>query len=151
MNQKCIKCGASKPLDQFHRHPQMALGHIRACKVCTRAYGRAAYKAKRKNPDWLKKERERCRIKQANYRKIGLAKQTSNAVKLAWASRNKPKRIAQSRAERALKRGMIKRKRRCEHCRNKRTDLEMHHPDYSKPMLVEWVCPPCHGKTRRKQ
>jgi hypothetical protein len=33
----------------------------------------------------------------------------------------------------------------CEHCGTK-TKLHGHHPDYSKPLEVIWVCPPCHGK-----
>jgi len=24
------------------------------------------------------------------------------------------------------------------------TDVEKHHPDYTKPLLVEWVCKACH-------
>jgi hypothetical protein len=36
----CIKCGETKPLDQFHRHSQMRSGCINKCKSCISAYGR---------------------------------------------------------------------------------------------------------------
>ena len=29
-------------------------------------------------------------------------------------------------------------------CKCGATKVEMHHPDYSKPLLVEWLCRPCH-------
>lgn len=29
-------------------------------------------------------------------------------------------------------------------CRCGSTKVEMHHPDYSKPLMVEWLCRPCH-------
>jgi hypothetical protein len=40
----------------------------------------------------------------------------------------------------------------CEGC-NKPVRLEKHHPDYSKPLLVVWLCKPCHAiadKIRRR-
>lgn len=29
--------------------------------------------------------------------------------------------------------------------------LQAHHTNYDKPLEVTWLCPPCHGKTWRKQ
>lgn len=40
----------------------------------------------------------------------------------------------------------------CEGC-NQEKKLEKHHPDYSQPLLVMWLCKPCHAladKVRRK-
>jgi hypothetical protein len=31
-----------------------------------------------------------------------------------------------------------------EPCKCGSYDVEMHHPDYSKPLLVIWLCRPCH-------
>jgi len=40
-----------------------------------------------------------------------------------------------------LKRGKIV-KGPCEQCGS--PDSEMHHPDYSKPLQIVWLCRPCH-------
>jgi hypothetical protein len=40
-----------------------------------------------------------------------------------------------------LKRGKITRKQ-CQGCGDPKA--QMHHPDYSKPLEVEWLCRPCH-------
>lgn len=39
------------------------------------------------------------------------------------------------------RRGYLK-PRPCAECRSQRA--EMHHPDYSKPLMVVWLCRPCH-------
>ena len=36
----------------------------------------------------------------------------------------------------------------CEHCGS--ADSQMHHPDYSRPLLVEWLCRPCHLALHRE-
>lgn len=49
---------------------------------------------------------------------------------------------------RALAKGLVKRSERCERCNAEplwRT-LHGHHADYARPLDVEWLCEPCHGK-----
>jgi hypothetical protein len=36
----------------------------------------------------------------------------------------------------------------CERCG--REDTHGHHEDYSKPLDVNWLCPPCHGERHRE-
>lgn len=45
----------------------------------------------------------------------------------------------------AIRRGRIKKPSRCEECGAHRK-LHGHHHDYSKPLDVEWLCPPCHAR-----
>ena len=43
----------------------------------------------------------------------------------------------------ALKKGRIVRPQTCSLCKNKGKIIG-HHPDYSRPLYVIWVCEPCH-------
>lgn len=51
------------------------------------------------------------------------------------------KRIARSRAYKALKKGLIF-KHNCALCHSEQS--EMHHPDYNNPLDVIWLCEQCH-------
>ena len=42
--------------------------------------------------------------------------------------------------------GLLIRPDSCEKCGDSERKLCKHHPDYSKPLEVEWVCYPCHRK-----
>lgn len=53
--------------------------------------------------------------------------------------------------------GRLKRPEMCTKCgkcpkprSDGRSKIQAHHPDYSKPLEVEWLCSDCHGLTRRR-
>lgn len=59
----------------------------------------------------------------------------------------KMKHAVRSRVAYALKTGRLKRQP-CEVCGAK--DAEAHHPDYSKPLEVMWLCVPHHGAEHKR-
>lgn len=63
------------------------------------------------------------------------------------------RKSARSRAQYAIQKGLLDRKKHCERClRHERYagQIEMHHDDYSKPLEVRFLCRPCHHKAHRK-
>lgn len=143
----CIGCRKIKPLSQFYKHKMMADGHLNKCKPCVRSYSSKRRVVKLEDPEWLARERKRCRLKQERARKNGTAKQVSSSVKQAWRKRNPVKARAHDQARKAHP---VK-PEHCEQCKKPSKMLHRHHPDYSKPKEIIWLCPPCHGAKHRKQ
>lgn len=46
----------------------------------------------------------------------------------------------------ALHSGLIVRAKFCSACGVPSGELHGHHRDYSQPLVVEWLCAPCHGR-----
>jgi hypothetical protein len=59
------------------------------------------------------------------------------------------KYLARQAVKTALKRGVLKKAEACELC-DAVGNIEAHHIDYSKPLLVFWLCDSCHGQAHRK-
>ena len=57
---------------------------------------------------------------------------------------NREKHRARNTVAKALKRGVITKPLVCERCGGNDLSLEAHHPDYSQPLLVNWLCLACH-------
>ena len=63
---------------------------------------------------------------------------------------------AQNLLESAIKKGVVVRKTHCEECgetgvfKDGRTKVQAHHPDYSKPLDVMWLCQVCHHQWHKK-
>lgn len=62
-------------------------------------------------------------------------------TKRYWEQHYKP--TAKEIARTAYRQGKLQKPLCCEKCGEPKT-LERHHPDYTKPMLVMWVCRKCH-------
>lgn len=67
-----------------------------------------------------------------------------------WEELNPEKRRAQFVIGNAIRDGKIKRPTTCEVC-GSQGRVEAHHPDYGKPLEVQWLCTKCHGETRLRR
>jgi NAD-dependent dihydropyrimidine dehydrogenase PreA subunit len=67
-----------------------------------------------------------------------------NSRKRVWTE----KMEARYQLNLAIRRGEIVRPDKCIRCGSERK-LHAHHPDYSRPLFVEWLCTICHGKEHR--
>jgi hypothetical protein len=124
---KCFKCFVEKPLTEFYKHSQMADGYLNKCKSCTKqdAYDRRfgakrnyilAYDLKRaKNPERAAKNLAR-----------------SLEYKKQFAERKQAQSLLRSAVLKGDVIPMV-----CWCCGKK---AEAHHPDYSRPLDVVWLC-----------
>lgn len=151
----CRKCKKSHPLFEFYKHKRMTDGHLNICKGCTKRRIRKDYAANIKDPDWLQKERARCRERN---QRLGYAdkyrartseqKKRVRAYRQRWLEANPEKRRCHMIVGNMLRSGKLK-KSSCEICGAK-SRIDAHHFDYAKPLDVTWLCKKCHGKVHRK-
>jgi len=136
----CFKCGVAKPVEEFYRHPQMGDGHLGKCKDCTKQDMRNDRHTK---PRVRQYDRERARLPH----RVALQKRISEQ----WRQRFPDRKKAQQAANNAIRDGRLKRGEHCEGC-GLQKPIQKHHPDYARPLLVLWLCKPCHAiadKVRR--
>jgi len=147
-NKACFKCGETKPLCEFYRHPAMGDGYLNKCAECTkkdvrknrsvnlqrcREYDRNRPNKTERNATyyaWLRKRK-------ADDDEYRLA---ANARHLAWSHR--PENIRKKRANafvnNALRAGRLTREP-CEVCGSVE-HIQAHHEDYDKPFAITWLC-----------
>ena len=132
----CISCDASKPVDDFYKHPQMSDGRLGKCKTC----------CKRDN---TKNRSDNLEHYQEYDRKRDLAPERM-AVKQKATSKQRvihPDRYtARTAVSNALRDGRLV-KLPCRVCKSVKS--EAHHDDYSKPLEVDWLCRKCHRKLHK--
>lgn len=127
---RCKLCKIDKPTESFYIHPLMTDGHLSFCKECKKKY------ARNRSRSVVGREYDRFR-------------NTTPARKL-WLKKYAPKRRAKHyqkyRARMyfgdAMRDGRGPEKKPCEKCGD--TNVHGHHPDYSKPLEVIWLCPKHH-------
>jgi hypothetical protein len=136
---KCFKCLCVKPLSEFYAHKAMKDGHLNKCKACTladvsahriqnleriRAYDRA----RGRTAPRLKKSRQyvECRKGTPEY-------ELRRKARVALGNAVKYKRIQPWP---------------CEVCGKEKA--QAHHPDYTRPLLVTWLCTTHHGQAHKE-
>lgn len=135
----CFKCSRRLPLACFYKHKMMADGHLGKCKDCTRA------DAARNREENLERYREYDRSRSKD--PLRAARQAK--VIEGWIERNPEKRAAQVAVGNAVRDGRMFKPEGCEMCGTSDRRIHGHHDDYSKPLEVRWVCPPCHKEIHR--
>lgn len=136
----CFKCGSSKPIGEFYRHSEMADGHLNKCKECAKRDSSDREKRLRRNVAWVEKELNRTRIKSARARERGKGSSPEYMREKCrlWAAKYPHKVKAQAAVCTAIRNGKLKRLP-CQVC-GTTENVHAHHPDYSKPLEVEWLC-----------
>lgn len=146
---KCFKCGEVKPLSAFYKHAQMADGHVNKCKECNKKDVRE--NRKNKIDKYRQYDRERAmRPDRVEARKLyqgsDQGKEILRKLKKRYVEKNPIKRAAHIMIGNAVRDGRIFKSSECEACGASTRRLHGHHDDYSKPLDVRWLCPPCHKK-----
>jgi hypothetical protein len=115
------------------------------CDRCKRAaYMRDWYA--RLTPDQRREKvaaRDRAKTRANDARRYQRHRTKRDALSLAWAKRNPEKRHAHAVVKRALAAGTLTRQP-CEVCGAEKAHA--HHDDYSKPLIVRWLCPAHHAE-----
>lgn len=127
VRKKCIGCGESISINDFYRHPMMADGHLNKCKECCRA---AAIENRRLRIDYY---REYDRARFSTDRRQSCLERRQRRYREA----NPAKNAARAAVNRAVRSGRLV-KKPCEVCGVE--EVDGHHDDYSKPLVVRWLC-----------
>ena len=150
----CFVCKIKKPINQFYKAIKgCRRGLTSYCKPCSI---RASRKWALKNPDqvrenlarWQKENRDRVRELARRWKvKNPATKDEMNRLQKNWRRNNLKRAKANQVLQYAVKNGKIEKPNICEDCDKNipRDILHGHHEDYSKPLEVNWLCPPCHG------
>jgi hypothetical protein len=138
MEKFCKYCNTFKDIDDFSKHHGMKDGHLGKCKVCASAFTRKWYRDNITTR--ISYEKERSNNADRKVARIKYQKEGRERNALAYKSHNA--------VSSAIREGRIV-KQPCQKCGLEKA--EAHHPDYSKPLEIEWLCRPCHmlehGKT----
>lgn len=134
----CRKCGATKPLTEFHTHPETLDGYLNHCAACVRARVR----------EWRARNAERIRAKDVERAKSPERRAHSRQVTARSRKEHPEKTAAHNAVMRALASGRLVRQP-CEVC-DTTARVHAHHDDYSRPLDVAWLCP-LHHKARHAQ
>jgi len=140
MQKECFKCHKIKDLSEFYRHPQMADGHVNKCKECNKRDVSENYN---KNRDYyvgydksrLHDPKRVAARKEYAYSEHG--RMVGAKCKKDWRCANHDKYFAHCVVNNAVRDRKLF-KKPCEICGAIKT--EAHHPDYTKPLDVQWLC-----------
>lgn len=154
----CFKCRRSLPLSEFYKHSEMADGHLGKCKDCAKSDVKlnreirrdyyVVYERKRARlphrKALTKKYQEEHREEINAYQRERLrANPLLREAKRVWTLNYRRANPRIQKAHNAAIRHHKDAPSRCELCGRTKV-LERHHPDYDKPLEIQWLCKKCH-------
>ncbi len=131
----CPCCGAVKQLSEFQVRRASADGLTAACKACLSARD----KRRANNPNRV--------AAREVYRKTEAFRVSHNAASKKYATATRVRRKAQVALNNAIRDGRLT-KQPCHICGE--LEVEGHHPDYSAPLDVVWLCTKHHAQLHEK-
>ena len=143
----CFKCSISLPLSAYYRHKGMADGRLNKCKDCTKKDVRKHREANLDSAqecDRVRGRADKHRASVANYRGTARGKARLKAGKDSWRAKNPGKVKATQVVSNAVRGGKLT-KLPCEVC-GSTVSVQAHHDDYSKPLVVRWLCVKHHNE-----
>jgi len=125
----CSKCGKTKPETEFYRMGPNNPKPRAYCKEC----GRQSDK---------------------DYRKKNMSSRIAYSRSYEQSTKGSPKTKARNKLKTAINNGTLVRPSQCQKCgatgsKGAGNQIEGHHPDYSQPLKVEWLCRSCHMRLYR--
>lgn len=142
---ECIECGKRKSLDDFYKNSASIDGKTSKCVECSRAYAKQRLKKKQESmPEgWKQKAKDK-----VAYQKEWSAKNPGyyTEKKREWWHKNKDRLKVAYAVKYAVKSGKLI-KLPCFVCGE--IEVEGHHPDYSRPLDVVWLCKTHHREVHR--
>lgn len=152
-SKRCSKCKTTKTLHEFYINQAKKDGHQNFCKACQNSIER---ERRRKDPQkskdrvkaWKKENPEKVSAYHKKYRQAHPEK--IKEFQKRYRRKYPEKDRAHAVSHRAIKLEEITPSDVCERC-GETNNLEAHHPDYSKPKQVQWLCRKCHVALTRKQ
>jgi len=127
-------------------------GRVNKCKDCNKKDVKANY---RSNIDHYREyEKSRANLPhriegRKKYAESENGRLSGNKAKKAWASRNPIKYGASVIVGNAVRDGSLVKPESCEACDEVKDRIHGHHDDYAYPLVVRWLCSPCHNQWHR--
>jgi len=160
---QCFRCGEIKPYDEFSKRTRSKDGYSSWCKDCYKIYDAKRWPNRYKTEAPIMRERSKKyyqdhREEKLEYILDWMKKNPDKTRRAAlkyhekYCLKNRKKINAQNVARRAIKLGKIIVPDICTACAKSRDQvrrLELHHPDYDKPLEVYRVCSKCHHQITR--
>jgi len=142
----CFKCLQSLPLEAFYKHSAMGDGRLGKCKECTKS------DVKKHRLENLERIRAYDKMRGSIPHRVAARKEYAK-TEAGRAAHRKALKVSKERfperaaarykVSNAIRDGRLKRLP-CLVCGD---TAEAHHPDYSRPLDVMWLCQPHHKET----
>ncbi len=170
LNQKrCYACEQVLSVECFGKNRAKKDGFSDECRRCRKISDAKSHQKNRnkrlaKMRAYQNEHCEELRIKSIEYSRSERGRENNNKAtrkyyathKKAIAKRMKRNQVEQKeryvsryQASNAIKLGKLSRPTACQDC-NKQGRVEGHHPDYTKPLEITWLCKRCHALKHRK-